>query len=201
MKRLFTIVAVAVMILLAVKANAQLTFHAGWQDAKYDITREGERLENVNLTGFYAGATYDFDLGMASIFLTPGAELSYCTYKAYGRDFKQLDLRLRFWGRWNKSITEKIVFGLFAGPSVNVGISGNVYDSDYYNYDYNYNYNDSYACDLKRADLGLTFGAQLRYNKIGIEGGYNLGLLNRSKIDDWEDIKFHTIFVGLNFII
>ncbi len=194
MKRLFTIVAVAVMILLAVKANAQLTFHAGWQDAKYDrTTYEGERLKNVNLTGFYAGATYDFDLGMASIFLTPGAELSYCTYKAeYGRDFKQLDLRLRFWGRWNKSITEKIVFGLFAGPSVNVGISGNVYDSDYY---------DSYDLigDLNRADLGLTFGAQIRYNKIGIEGGYNLGLLNRCK--NGGDIKFHTLFLGVNFII
>lgn len=197
MKRLFTIVAVAVMILLAVKANAQLTFHAGWQDAKYDITWEGEGSENVNLTGFYAGATYDFDLGMASIFLTPGAELSYCTYKAdYGDDLKQLDLRLRFWGRWNKSITEKIVFGLFAGPSVNVGISGNVYDSDHYNG----SYVGDLIGDLKRADLGLTFGAQLRYNKIGIEGGYNLGLLNRSK-DYWQDIKFHTIFVGLNFII
>lgn len=195
MKRLFTIVAVAVMILLAGKANAQITLHAGWQDAKYDIeySYDGYEYEksggstSVSLTGFYAGATYDFDLGMASIFLTPGAELSYCTYKPdYGDDLKQLDLRLRFWGRWNKSITEEVVFGLFAGPSVNVGISGNVYEEDHGN--------------LKRADLGLTFGAQIRYNKIGIEGGYNLGLLNRCK-EDGADIKFHTIFIGLNFII
>lgn len=187
MKRLFTIVAVTVMILLAGKANAQITIHAGWQDAKYDMEAEGYGSESISLTGFYAGATYDFDLGMASIFLTPGAELSYCTYKAdYGSDLKQLDLRLRFWGRWNKSITEEVVFGLFAGPSVNVGISGNVYEEDHGN--------------LKRADLGLTFGAQIRYNKIGIEGGYNLGLLNRCK-EDGADIKFHTIFIGLNFII
>lgn len=190
MKRLFTIVAVAVMILLAGKANAQITLHAGWQDAKYDIEYSSDGYEygstSVSLTGFYAGATYDFDLGMASIFLTPGAELSYCTYKPdYGDDLKQLDLRLRFWGRWNKSITEEVVFGLFAGPSVNVGISGNVYESD--------------NGDLKRADLGLTFGAQIRYNKIGIEGGYNLGLLNRSKHGG--DIKFHTLFLGVNFII
>lgn len=204
MKKVILTIAVSVMILLAGKTYAQITFHAGWQDAMYKAKasynyydEEGfnrtQTVENeVSLTGFYAGATYDIDLGMTSIFVTPGAELSYCTYKEDDEDLNQLDLRLRLWGRWNKSLTEEMVFGVFVGPSLNIGLSGNVYEED--------------DGDLKRFDLGLTFGAQLRYNRIGVEAGYNLGLLNRFKnSSEYEgldgSIKFHTVFVGLNFII
>lgn len=195
MKKLFTVLAVAVMILLAGKANAQITLHAGYQNASYDLkwNYEGESgTESVNLGGVYAGATYDIDLGMASIYLTPGAELSYCSYKpSYegAESLDQIDLRVRFWARWNKNLTEEMVLGVFAGPALNVGLSGKVYDSNY--------------GGLKKVDLGLTFGAQLRYNRIGFEIGYNLGLLNRVPSDyaGNESIKFKTLLIGLNFII
>lgn len=179
--------AVAAMVLFAGKGNAQITLHAGWQNAKYSIDY-GSESTNVNLGGFYAGATYDYDLGMASIYVTPGAEISYCSDKVNDIDLSQMDLRIRLWGRWNKNLNEEIVFGLFAGPSINIGLSGTAYDKD--------------KGGLNKFDLGLTFGAQLVYNKIGIEGGYNLGLLNRlDGGSDDESIKFHTLFLGVNYIL
>lgn len=184
MKKVLSIVAIAATMLFAGKANAQITLHAGWQDAQYSISASGMS-QDVSLSGFYAGATYDYDLGMASIFVTPGAEFSYCSFNENGLDLDQIDLRIRLWGRWNKNLNEDIVFGVFAGPSINVGIAGSIYDD---------------GSNVSRFDLGLTFGAQIRYNKIGIEGGYNLGLLNRSK-DDAVSFKFHTIFLGLNYIL
>lgn len=184
MKKVLSIVAVAAMVLFAGKGNAQITLHAGWQNAKYSIDY-GSGSTDVNLGGFYAGATYDYDLGMASIYVTPGAEISYCSDKVNDIDLSQMDLRIRLWGRWNKNLNEEIVFGLFAGPSINIGLSGTVYDKD-----------------LNKFDLGLTFGAQFVYNKIGIEGGYNLGLLNRlDGGSDDESIKFHTLFLGVNYIL
>ena len=189
MKKLFTILAVAVMVLLAGKATAQVTLHAGYQNAGYEL-KYGDYSHTVNMSGFYGGATYDIDLGMASLCVTPGAELSYCSFKQDWGDeetIDQIDLRLRFWGRWNKNLTEEMVFGVFAGPAVNVGLAGKVYDGE---------------GGLKKVDLGLTFGAQLRYNKVGFEIGYNLGLLNRSSSDEGDgSIKFKTLLVGLNFII
>lgn len=178
--------AVAAMVLFAGKANAQITLHAGYQNASFDLNYNGET-ESIGLGGFYAGATYDIDLGMASIYVTPGAEFSYCSYNKNELSFNQGDLRLRLWGRWNKNLSEEIVFGVFAGPSFNIGILGDVYDD---------------KNEITRFDLGLTFGAQIRYNNIGIEGGYNLGLLNRDGSNtDGASIKFHTIFVGLNYIL
>lgn len=195
MKKILTIVAFAVVILLAEKANAQVTIHAGYQNASYDLkwNSEGESgSESVNLGGVYAGATYDIDLGRASLYLTPGAELSYCSFKpSYegAESLDQIDLRVRFWARWNKNLSEEMVFGVFAGPALNFGLSGKVYDSN--------------NGGLKKVDLGITFGAQLRYNRIGFEVGYNLGLLNRtpSEYSGDESIKFKTLLVGLNFII
>lgn len=192
MKKVFTIVAVAVMILLAGKANAQITLHAGYQNASYDLKwSEGPESgsESVNLGGLYAGATYDIDLGMASLYVTPGAEFSYCSFKPNyegAQTLDQIDVRVRLWARWNKNLSEEMVFGIFAGPALNIGLAGKVYDNG-----------------LKKVDLGITFGAQLRYNRIGVEIGYNLGLLNRAPSDysDNETIKFRTLLIGLNFII
>lgn len=186
MKKVLSIAAVAAMMLFAGKANAQITLHAGYQNASYEVSSGGYST-NVSLGGFYGGATYDIDLGMASIFVTPGAEISYCSGKVSNIDLSQMDLRVRLWGRWNKNLTEEIVFGAFAGPSINVGLSGTAYDED--------------KGGLNKFDLGLTFGVQFVYNKIGIEGGYNLGLLNRYSGEGDGTIKFHTIFVGLNYIL
>lgn len=185
MKKILSIAAVAAMMLFAGKANAQITLHAGWQNATVKLEGMGSSWSH-DYSGFYAGATYDYDLGMASIFVTPGAELSYCTYSEEGESADQIDLRIRLWGRWNKNLTEDIVFGVFAGPSINIGIGGELYSD---------------ADDISRFDLGLTFGAQIRYNKIGIEGGYNLGLLNRYSGEYDATIKFSTLFFGLNYIL
>lgn len=186
MKKVLSIVAVAAMMLFAGKANAQITLHAGWQNASVKVS-VGETSKTMDYSGFYGGATYDIDLGMASIYVTPGAEVSYCTYSEEGESLDQVDLRLRLWGRWNKNLSEEIVFGVFAGPSINLGIAGKMYDSE--------------VTSISKFDLGLTFGAQVVYNKIGVEAGYNLGLLNRYSGDGDFSVKFNTIFVGLNYIL
>lgn len=185
MKKNLSIVAVAVMMLIAGKANAQITLHAGWQNATVKLSSDGEDWSK-DYKGFYGGATYDIDLGMASIYVTPGAEISYCTYKESGESLDQIDLRIRLWGRWNKNLSEDVVFGVFVGPSFNVGLGGEMYsDLDF----------------ITRFDLGLTFGAQIRYKKIGLEAGYNLGLLNRYDGEGDDSIKFKTLFFGLNYIL
>lgn len=189
MKKVFSVMALAAMMLFAGQTYAQITIHAGYQSAKVDFKYIGNE-SNVTVGstsqdygGFYAGATYDYDLGLASLSVTPGLEFSYLKYSENGYEITQNDLRIRLWGRWDKHLNDEIVLGLFVGPSINIGIGGSMYDS---------------TTNVKGFDLGLTFGAQIKYNNFGIEGGYNWGLLNRSKESDLS-IKFHTLFIGANY--
>lgn len=187
MKKVLSIVAFAAVLLFAGKANAQnqITIHAGYQDASVKVSTDYyDATENYK--GFYAGATYDYDLGMAGIFLTPGAELSYCTFDREGDGLDQLDLRIRLWGRWLYPLTDNIKIGAFAGPSVNIGIAGKMYDDE---------------MEISKIDVGLTFGGELKFNSFGLELGYNLGLLNRNASEYDGSIKFSTFFVGLNYTI
>ena len=74
--------------------------------------------------------------------------------------------------------------------SISDGLGGSAL-SDFENYD-NSNYN--------RFDLGVTFGLQLSFKNIYLEGGYTMGLLNR-----WKDapadcnMKANQLFFGVGY--
>lgn len=176
MKKVLSIVAVAALMLFAGKANAQLSIHAGYQN--YTIKSHAPVLGDYSDSedGFYIGATYDYTVG-GGLGVAPGL------YFAYVEDC--MDLRLPILLNFGVKM-DAIGISVFAGPQINFGVAGDVYSDD------NSNYN--------RLDLGVTFGLQLSYKNIYLEGGYSLGLLNR-----WKDapsdctMKANQLFVGLGY--
>lgn len=179
MKKVLSIVAVAALMLFAGKANAQISIHAGYQN--YTITSHTEILGVSNdasdsEAGFYVGATYDYTVG-GGLGVAPGL------YFAYVEDV--MDLRLPILLNYGINMDE-LGISVFAGPQINFGVAGDIYGDD------NSNYN--------RFDLGVTFGLQLSFKNIYLEGGYTMGLLNR-----WKDapadcnMKANQLFFGVGY--
>lgn len=169
--------AVAAVMLFAGKANAQISIHAGYQN--YSMTAEapivGSTTESDN--GFYIGGTYDYKVG-AGLGVAPGL------YFAYVEDI--MDLRVPILLNYGINMDE-IGISVFAGPQINFGVAGDAYSDDN-------------VVDFSRFDLGLTFGLQLSYNNIYLEGGYTLGLLNRLNDAPTDcSIKTNQFFVGVGY--
>ena len=166
--------AVAAVMLFAGKANAQLSIHAGYQS--YSMTAEtpmGSSTESND--GFYIGGSYNMEAG-AGLSVAPGL------YFAYVEDI--MDLRVPILINYGIKISD-VRLSVFAGPQINFGVAGDMYGDD---------------SNFNRFDLGLTFGLQLSYNNIYLEGGYSLGLLNRWKdAPDDCSTKTNQFFVGVGY--
>ena len=180
MKKILSFVAVAAFMLFAGKANAQLSVHAGYQN--YTIKAHTEVLgvsadNSDSEDGFYIGASYDYTVG-GGLGVAPGL------YFAYVEDV--MDIRVPILLNYGINMDE-IGISVFAGPQINFGVSGDMYSDDG-------NYN--------RFDLGISFGLQLSYKNISLEGGYTMGILNR-----WKDaptdcyMKANQLFVGLGYTL
>lgn len=176
MKKIFSIALVAAAMLFAGKVNAQISVHAGYQD--YTMKAKALTTASESEGGFYAGLSYNSELG-AGLGVAPGL------YFAYVEDI--VDIRVPILLNFGVELGE-IGLGVFAGPNVNIGLLGDAYTED--------------NTVLKRFDVGLTFGGKISYQKISIDFGYNLGLLNRLKDapDDWS-IKTNQFFVGLGYTL
>ncbi len=178
MKKVLSIMAVAAVMLFAGKANAQLSIHAGYQS--YSMTAEtpmGSSTESND--GFYIGGSYNMEAG-AGLSVAPGL------YFAYVEDI--MDLRVPILINYGIKISD-VRLSVFAGPQINFGVAGDMYDKDL-----------TAPLEFSRFDLAATFGLQLGYRNISIEGGYSLGLLNR-----WSDapsscsIKTNQLFFGVGY--
>ena len=168
MKKILSFVAIAAVMMFAGKANAQLSVHAGYQS--YSLHNNGF---SVSDDGFYAGFSYNAGLD-GGFGVAPGV------YFAYVEDV--MDIRVPILMNYVLHVND-LGFGLFLGPNVTVGIAGDMYGD---------------IGNMKRFDVGITFGGQVSYQKISLEVGYNLGLLKRF---DGADTKSNHFFVGLGYAL
>lgn len=175
MKKFFSIALVAAAMLFAGKANAQISIHGGYQSYTLKAS-SGSYSTSASDDGFYVGASYNSELG-TGLGVAPGI------YVAYVENI--VDLRVPILVNFGLKFGE-IGVGVFAGPNVNIGLFGDAYTADY--------------GGKKRFDIGLTFGGKLSYQKISLDCGYNMGLLNQRKdAPDDVSVKANQFFVGLGY--
>lgn len=152
MKKIFSIMAMAAVMLLAGKANAQVSVHVGYQSYTVKTDMAGVTGSDTE-DGSYVGFTYDYNVS-GGLGVAPGA------YFAFAKDL--MDIRIPVLVNYVFHL-EKLGLGLFVGPQATIGFSGDTYDNKV----------------LTRFDLGATVGGQISFAKFSFEFGYNLGLLNR----------------------
>ena len=183
MKKIYSIVLGAALLLLGSEAYAQLAVGGGYLSAtdKSKVEIAGHETTNTySLNGAYLGATYGLDL--SSITEGLGFEPGVNALLAFGKhdDVNMTDIALQL--PLNLKYTYELdgdlkVFGLF-GPALQLGlikkdkeenggvtVTTNYYDSDY-------------VATLSRFNVLLGIGAGLEFGeKFQIRFGYEFGLL------------------------
>ncbi len=167
MKKVLMMVVIATAMMFAANnANAQISVRAGFLNDMY-----GGDLDATE-AGFYLGASYNMQ-AFGDFNVAPGA------YFAYSKD--RMDLRVPVLLNFGLNLTNDLGLVLFAGPQVNIGLAGDIYDN------------------YKRFGLGITFGAGLTYQKVSFEAGYSLGLLNQWDGAGDFSAKFNQLTIGLGY--
>ena len=184
MKKVLSIVAIAAVMLVAGKANAQTTIHAGFQSGTVSASGNGvTAISDDGVSGFYAGIDYNVAVSGDDFGIAPGVMFSYYS--------DMMDIRVPVMFNWREQYNA-IEVGVQAGPVLSYGVGGDMYkDGTFY----------------KRFDIGVGAGVWVGYQKFRIEAGYTYGLLNRLNDDGKAffgndiSVKFHKVYVGLGFTL
>ena len=183
MKKIYSIVLGAALLLIGSEAYAQLAVGAGYLSAtdkeKLEIAGH-ETTDTYSFNGAYLGATYGLDL--SSITEGLGFEPGVNALLAFGKheDVNLTDIALQI--PLNLKYTYELdgdlkVFGLF-GPALQLGLikkrsfeeGGTTHTTNYYDPDF--------ATTYSRFNVLLGIGAGLEFGeKFQIRFGYELGLL------------------------
>ena len=172
MKKYYAIAIVAAFMLIAGKANAQVSVHAGYQ---HPIMSDG--FFSLKYNGFYVGGSYNIHVAN-NIGVAPGACLTYASFTYYGDKDTEIDLRIPILANYGIDVNRDLRLFGFAGPMAGINLLSDA--------------------GVKRFDLGVMFGAGARYQKISAEIGYNIGVLNRNDDEDYK-VTMNHFFVGLGY--
>ena len=219
MKRIFAFLAVAAATLIAGNSYAQLSIRAGYAPETWKTTvtvNNSSSTSTSNLTGLFVGAHYNFGL-TGDLKLSAGLQYRYNFNKETSSGdvlgivggtteakMTQSVLDVPVLLNYGLDLTEAMRLSIFAGPTLNLALSGNTHytttvtalgktnvtetDDDWYG--------DN--SPLETLNVSATFGVSLTYMHFNIFGGYNMGLLDMNKDSD---IKTTTggFFVGLGY--
>lgn len=212
MKKVFSFVAVAAMMLFAGKAYAQMTIHLGYAPVTYTTTYNNND-SKMEMDGFFVGANYNVNL-TGDLNVGIGADFRYntrtnaagasvfgvvATSKTTGTQML-IDIPVLF--NYGLSLTKDLRVSAFAGPTFSLALSGKTTsegaiagwggstEMDWYGDNSNRN----------KFDIGLAFGLNLGYRQYRLFGGYNMGLLNLTTANN-TTLKASCWFVGLGLAI
>ena len=199
MKKVYSILLGAALMLVGSQAYAQLAVGAGYLNSTDKSIAKGggdTDTDKMSLDGFYAGATYDIDLSSITDGLSfePGAFANFGFHKN-DNDVKFRDIALQI--PLNFKYTYELdgdlnVFGLF-GPALQLGLikkssyenAGTTTTVDFY---------DGDGADYNRFNVLLGIGAGIEFGgKFQIRVGYDFGLTNFAK--DEVDVLGNTVTV------
>lgn len=130
MKRIFTIVLSAAMLLSATDAFAQLSAGAGYLYSTLASTYKGNRQDNDISNGMYIGAGFDLPLVGDNLKLTPGLYLNVLTSRAAASitgvsiqsKFTEVALNLPVYLSYGLELNHAALF-VYGGPTFQYGLS------------------------------------------------------------------------------
>ena len=181
MKRIITLIAAAVMMTIATNSFAQMQVGAGYLHAGDQVSIGGVSAE-MGLNGAYAGVSYNLPIS-GTIGIAPGLYYSLLSCNDDFGGFIDAKFREHF---VNVPVYFNIGFNLgqssklfvFAGPTVQFGISSTVNDINRYE-----------NSDYSRTNVLLGGGLGLNLGKIQITAGYDHGMFDLDSSDTTKRIK------------
>ena len=221
MKKIFGFVAVAAALLVAGNANAQLGVNVGYAPQTYTTVytyNNNSTTSNLELSGFFAGVNYNMAVS-GDLCLSLGAQMRYNTKTEESsggvsgfitgsskNEYSQMLLDVPVLFNYGLNLTKEFKLAVFVGPTVSYGFSGNCHwtatgsvlgiggagNGDVPFYGDNGNW--------KNLELSGTVGVCVNFSDFRLFGGYNMGLLNIDKRDNYST-KGSNIFFGVGYTL
>ena len=206
MKKPFLFLALTTLLLLAVKAEAQVGFHAGYSPQNLSIKVSnviGDSLSTIRYQGFFGGVHYNFDI-TDNLDVVAALQIRMNSTSSKGTDYDTQDWQfiaeLPIQLGYAFELTEDLDLGIFAGPVLSYGMSYTRKQTDPVTYDvinsidcYNTSLQD-YA--LRRFEVNVDGGLYVEYKSVMLFGGYRLGFLDLDTMPN-RTTKARGFFVGI----
>lgn len=206
MKKTFLFLALTTLLLLAVKAEAQVGFHAGYAPQTFSI-KVSEVTDDYESTiryhGFFGGVHYNFDI-VDNLDFVAALQIRMNSTSSKGTEYDSQDWQfiadLPLQLGYAFELTEDLDLGIFAGPVLSYGVKYTRKHIDPVTYDvihtidrYNTKLQD-YA--LRRFEVNVDGGLYVEYKSIMLFGGYRLGLFDLDTMPN-RITKARGFFVGI----
>ncbi len=202
MKKFFTIVLAASMLLFGTNASAQ-KWTAGGGYTSFSLSgADADKVMDGSMPGFYFGVNYDYAFSpIEGLTVEPGLYIMHygkdrtmaftVDSKAYRANYIRIPVNLKYSIPFDSNFT----FSAFTGPRFNLGIGGNMFSKGV-----------TYP-GLKGLDAQWGFGVSaVVVDAIMLRVGYDLGLTkcikdNGKDHEAWSDLKVHrnTFYIGVGF--
>ena len=198
--------ALTTLLLLAVKAEAQVGFHAGYSPQTLSVKTSnviGDSLSTIRYQGFFGGVHYNFDI-TDNLDVVAALQIRMNSTSSKGTDYDTQDWQfiaeLPIQLGYAFELTEDLDLGIFAGPVLSYGMSYTRKQTDPVTYDvinsidcYNTSLQD-YA--LRRFEVNVDGGLYVEYKSVMLFGGYRLGFLDLDTMPN-RTTKARGFFVGI----
>lgn len=210
MKKALFFVVLATLLLLAVKAEAQVGFHAGYAPQTMSVSGStvlDNAEPNTRYQGFFGGVHYNFSIldnldfvAALQIRMNSTNSKSIENGTPYDTQDWQFITELPLQLGYAIALTENLDLGIFAGPVLSYGISYTRKTTDPETFEVinsidRYNMSSPLSA-LNRFELNVDGGLFLEYKSFMLYGGYRLGLLDLDKMDNLTT-KARGFFVGI----
>lgn len=206
MKKPFLFLALATLLLLAVKAEAQVGFHAGYAPQTFSVsgsTVSGSADATIRYQGFFGGVHYNFDI-VDDLDFIAGMQIRMNSTSSKGVEYDTQDWQfiadVPLQVCYSFELTDDLDLGIFAGPMVSYGISYTQKQTDPKTFEVINSidrYNTSVPLSaLRRFELNVDGGLYVEYKSFMLFGGYRLGLLDLDTVDTMTT-KARGFFVGI----
>lgn len=215
MKKILTIIAVAIAMLASGTASAQPFITLGFTPQTIKTT--GNTIDSIALNGFALGINENLPINGA-LDISIGLHARYSFAKKERNlnlgilgnaqataEYSQLLLDIPVLLNYGFDLGRDISIILFAGPTASFALAGkttwsgnaNVLGALNLGTDGEDDWYDE-GSNISRFDLGGTIGVALNFLQFGVYCGYNIGLLNLSTASNTTR-KASTFFIGANY--
>lgn len=219
MKKIFGFLALAAAMLVAGNANAQMGVNVGYAPQTYTTVYtngNNSSTSTLEMSGFFAGVNYNVPVS-GDLCLSVGAQVRYNTKTeessggisgivsgATKNEYSQMLLDIPVLFNYGIAVNRDLKLTPFIGANISYGLSGNLHwtasgsvlgiggstEGDVPFYGDNGNW--------KNLELGGTIGVCVSFTDFRLFGGYNMGLVNMDKRDNYTT-KGSNYFVGLGY--
>ena len=219
MKKIFGFVALAAAMLIAGNANAQMGVNVGYAPQTYTTVYtngNNSSTSTLEMSGFFAGVNYNVPVS-GDLCLSVGAQVRYNTKTeessssgfvsgASKNEYSQMLLDIPVLFNYGIPVNRDLKLTPFIGANISYGLSGNLHwtlggsvagiggstsgDVPFYGENGNW----------KNLELGGTIGLCVSFTDFRLFGGYNMGLVNMDKRDNYTN-KGSNFFVGFGYTL